>query len=52
LNLGIDLGTNSQRQDYKIGSVRGILVEEGKVNEGDETEGIWLMDLTYIYEIE
>jgi hypothetical protein len=47
--LNIDLGTNNERQDYKIDTVwwdtRGV-------NEGDYSEGIWLMDFIYLYEIE
>jgi hypothetical protein len=30
----------------------GVLVGRGKVNGGDEGEGIWLMGFMYIYEIE
>jgi hypothetical protein len=30
----------------------GALVGEGRVNEEDEGEGIWLMDFMYLYEIE
>jgi hypothetical protein len=32
--------------------VVGILVGGGRVNEGDKGEGIWLMDLIYLDEIE
>jgi hypothetical protein len=28
------------------------LVGEGRVNEGDEGEGLWLMDFIYLYKIE
>jgi hypothetical protein len=30
----------------------GVLVGGGKLNGGDESEGIWLMVFIYIYEIE
>jgi hypothetical protein len=41
------------RQDCKIGTLCGeLLVGGGRVNEGDESEGILLMNLIYIYEIE
>jgi hypothetical protein len=29
-----------------------LLVGGGRVNEGNEGEGIWLMDFIYLYEIE
>jgi hypothetical protein len=32
--------------------VRRVLVGRGRVNEGDEGEGIWLMGFVYIHEIE
>jgi hypothetical protein len=51
--LNIDLGINSERQDWKIGTVGwGILVGWGRVNGGDEGEGMQLMDFIYLYEIE
>jgi hypothetical protein len=31
---------------------REVLVREGRVNGGDEGEGIWLMGFIYIHEIE
>jgi hypothetical protein len=31
---------------------RGVLVVVGRVNGGDEAEGIWLMDFIYIHELE
>jgi hypothetical protein len=40
---------NNERQDYSIQCVCPYLWE---VNEGDEGEGIWLMDVIYLYEIE
>jgi hypothetical protein len=30
----------------------GLFVRGRRVNEGDEGEGIWLMDFIYLYEIE
>jgi hypothetical protein len=40
--LNTDLNINYERQDCKIGTVcGGILVEMGRVNGGDEGEGIW-----------
>jgi hypothetical protein len=43
---------NNERQGCKIGTVcgGGITSGRGRVDEGDEGEGIWLMD--FIYEIE
>jgi hypothetical protein len=41
--LNINLNTNNERQDYKIGIVGRILVGGERVNEGDQGEGIWLM---------
>jgi hypothetical protein len=32
--------------------VEAVLVGRGRVNEGDEGEGMWLMDFIYIHEIE
>jgi hypothetical protein len=48
----IDLGNNNKRQDYKIDTVKGVLVGGKRVNEGDEGEGIWLVNFIYLYEIE
>jgi hypothetical protein len=45
--LNIDIGTNSERQDYKIGTVGGHLWE-GQVKGGDEGEGLWLRGFIYI----
>jgi hypothetical protein len=45
--LNIDLGINNKRQDCKIGTVGG-----GRVNEGDKSKGIWLIDFIYLYELE
>jgi hypothetical protein len=50
--LNIDLGNNNKRQDYKIDTVKGVLVGGKRVNEGDEGEGIWLVNFIYLYEIE
>jgi hypothetical protein len=47
--LNIDLAVNKESQECKIGIV---CVGGGKVNEGDEGEGIWLMDVIYLYKIE
>jgi hypothetical protein len=30
----------------------GVFVGQGRVNEGEEGEGIWLMDFIYLHEIE
>jgi hypothetical protein len=49
--LNIDLDINNERQNYKIGTVGGIVGGE----EGEQRrlgEGIWLMDFIYLYEIE
>jgi hypothetical protein len=32
--------------------VEGSSYGKGRVNEGDEGKGMWLMDFIYIYEIE
>jgi hypothetical protein len=46
----MDFGISNKRQDYKIGTVwGGVLVRGGRVNGGDEGEGIWLMGSIYIY---
>jgi hypothetical protein len=52
--LNVDLGINNERQDYKKGTVCvGVLfVEVGRANQGDESEGIWLMGFKCIYKIE
>jgi hypothetical protein len=42
-SLNIDLGINNERQDYKLGTV-GVYLCAGRVNEGNNGEGIWLMD--------
>jgi hypothetical protein len=48
--LNTDFGINNERQDCKIGAVsgRGVLVEGGRINGGDKSEGIWLMGFIYI----
>jgi hypothetical protein len=33
-------------------NVWGVLVGEGRVNGGDESEGIWLMGFRYIHKVE
>jgi hypothetical protein len=50
--LNISLNINSERQDCKIGTVRGVLVGGRMVNEGNSGEGIWWMDFIYLFEIE
>jgi hypothetical protein len=51
--LNIDLEINDERQDCKIGTMYGgILVGGRRVSEGDEGEGMWLMDFIYLNEIE
>jgi hypothetical protein len=51
--LNIDLDINNERQEYKIGTVwGGYLWKGGRMNEGDEGEGIWLMDFIHLYVIE
>jgi hypothetical protein len=32
--------------------LRGVLVRVGRINGGNEDEGIWLVDFIYIYKIE
>jgi hypothetical protein len=51
--LNIDFGINNERQDCKTGTVgeRGTC-GKGRVNGGDEGEGIWLMGFIYLQEIE
>jgi hypothetical protein len=49
--LNIDLDINNKSEDCKIGTVGGVLMS-GEVNEGDEDEGIWLVDFIYINKIE
>jgi hypothetical protein len=48
LNTNLDI--NNERQDCKIGTVgvRGT-VGRGRANEGDEGEGIWLLDFIHLY---
>jgi hypothetical protein len=47
--LNINLEINNEKRDCKTGTVWGGCCG-GVVNEGDEGEGIWLMD--FIYKIE
>jgi hypothetical protein len=49
--LNINLDINNEIQDCKIDTVCGgrVLAREGRVNERDYSEGIWLID--FIYEI-
>jgi hypothetical protein len=44
----------NERQDCKIGIVYvgGGTCGRGRVNGGNKSEGIWLMDFIYIHEIE
>jgi hypothetical protein len=49
--LNIDFGIKNEKQYCKIDTL-GNTCEIGRVNEGDEDEGIWLMGFIYIYEIE
>jgi hypothetical protein len=49
--LNIDLNIKNERQDRKIGTVRGN-GGMGRVNGGDGGEGIWWMGFIYLYEIE
>jgi hypothetical protein len=50
--LNTDFGIKNERQDCKIGTVWGDICGRGRINEGDEGEGIWLMGFIYIHEIE
>jgi hypothetical protein len=51
--FNIHLNIKNERHDCKIGTVcAGALVGERRVNEGDEDEGIWLMDFIYLYKKE
>jgi hypothetical protein len=48
--LNIDFGNNNKRQDCKIGTeCVGGACGKGRVNGGDEGEGICLMGFIYIY---
>jgi hypothetical protein len=49
LNIGLEI--NNERQDCKIGTVWGVLLEGRRVN-GDDGNGIWLMDFIHTYKIE
>jgi hypothetical protein len=50
--LNIDVDTNKERQDCKVGTVCMGYVWEGEVNGGDEGEGIWWRHFIYLHEIE
>jgi hypothetical protein len=53
--LNIDFGIENKRQDCKLGTVCvhvGDTCGIGKMNGGDEDEGIWLMGFIYIHELE
>jgi hypothetical protein len=51
--LNIDFGTNNERQAGKIGTVcEQSTCGKGRVNGGDEDEGIRLMGFIYTEEIE
>jgi hypothetical protein len=50
--LNIDFGTNNERQDCKIGTVYGGHCGKGRMNGGDEDEGIELMGFIYREDIE
>jgi hypothetical protein len=50
--LSLDLDTNNERRDYKIGSVEGGTCGRGEGKWRRLSEGIWLMDLIYLYELE
>jgi hypothetical protein len=45
--LNINLNISNERR-YSV----GILIGMGRVNEGEEGEGIWLIDFIYLYELE
>jgi hypothetical protein len=49
--LNTDFGSKDERWDCKMGT-GAVLVGGGKVNRGDDSEGIWLIGLVYIHEIE
>jgi hypothetical protein len=44
--LSVNLEINNERQDCESGTVVGGTCR-GRGNEGDEGEGIWLMDFIY-----
>jgi hypothetical protein len=48
--LNINLNINNERQDCDIGIVWGGTSGKGRVNEGDQGESIWLMDVIYLYD--
>jgi hypothetical protein len=50
--LNSNLNITNENQDNKIGTVCVGVYEDGEVNEGDEGEGIWLMDFIHLYVIE
>jgi hypothetical protein len=51
--LNIDLDISNKRQNCKIGTVfGGVTSGRGRVNEEDEGEGVCLMYIMYLYEIE
>jgi hypothetical protein len=50
--LNIDFGINNERQDCKIDTVWEGSYGRGRVNGGDEGEGVWLVGIIHIYEIE
>jgi hypothetical protein len=49
--LNIDFDINKERQHCKIGTVCRVTCGMGRVNERDESEGIWWMDFIYLNEI-
>jgi hypothetical protein len=48
--LNVDFGIN-EGQEYKIGKVYVWVLLVGRVNRGDEGEGVWLVGIIYIYKI-
>jgi hypothetical protein len=51
--VNIDFGNKNERQDCtKRYSAGWVLVREGKVNGGDEGDGIWWRGFIHIYKIE